>query len=65
MGEMAGKGKSSYNIKQEGKSEWLWDAHLNRSSGGLFTKHNLMMLSNIRKIDKSETLFVIILNMDQ
>ena len=39
-GGMAGKGESPYNIKQEGKSGLFLDAHLNRSTGGLFDKHN-------------------------
>ena len=51
MGEMAGYGESPYNIKQEGKSGWLWEAHLNCNPGGLFVNHNLIMLSNIRNIE--------------
>ena len=32
---MAKKGESPYNIEQEGNHECLWNAHLNRSPGGI------------------------------
>ena len=57
MGKMAGKGESPYSIKQEGKIGWLWNALLNHGPGSTFVKHSLMILSNIRNIDQSETFF--------
>ena len=61
-GKYCQKRESLYNIEQEGNHGWLWNVHLNRtcSPGG-----TLLSLSNIRNIDQFETLFVIILNLDQ
>ena len=58
-GAMAQKGDSPYNIKQEDKSGWLWDAHKNRSPGGLFHVEQYKEHRSIRNI------LVIILNLDQ
>ena len=52
---MAIKGESPYDIEQEGNHGCLWNSHLNRSPGGHFVKHRLMILSNIRNIDQSKT----------
>ena len=49
---MVKKGEFPYNIEQEGNHGCLWNSHLNRSPGG-----TLMILSNIRNIDQSETFF--------
>ena len=49
MGEMAEKGESPYNNKQEGKFGWLWTAHVNCSPGGTFVNHSCMNLSNTKE----------------
>ena len=41
------KGDSPYNIEQEGNNGWLWNAHLNRSSGGTLLNIVEMILSNM------------------